>query len=325
MKEAFVLNVFVGEDGHTKLQTHTPVNPEPEIQVSQPTTYGWVNPSPQQTEDWDFRAATQACGVSITTNTRLPETLDLSSQANGWWDVPSQDNDHSCVGWAVADLLRWHFTMAGCISKDTRLSARYIWLAAKETDTLIVRPTAFIETEGTTLKAALDVARRYGVVTENFFPSKGRLFQGTTAEFYARAANLKISSYFNLINGLDGEQKFKAWRQWLAHIGPILIRVKVDGTWHSSKGTGKPRFESRDYDATDVKGSHAALLVGYTKNGDFLVRNTWGSDWGKSGHVLVTKAYADKTFDEAYGVCVPSSERTRDSTDLPPPIIGVDR
>lgn len=314
MKESLTIKVFVGEDGHTEVQTnaHAKNAATPAVinhSNSPAFSHGRVNSSPKQAEDWDFYAAAQACGVSIDTNARLPEALDLSRQASEWWEVSAQDNAHSCVGWAVADLLRWHFTTAGCISKNTRLSARYLWLAAKETDELIFRPTAFIETEGTTLKAALDVARKYGVVTEDFFPSKGKLFRGTTAEFYARAANLKISSYFNLITGLDGEQKFKAWRQWLAHVGPILVRIKVDGSWHG-KGMGRPRFESRDYDEADVKGSHAALLVGYTKNGEFIVRNTWGTEWGKAGYAVVTQTYADKALDEAYGICVPTSMKS---------------
>ncbi len=48
---------------------------------------------------------------------------------------------------------------------------------------------------------------------------------------------------------------------------------------------------------------HAVALVGYTPGG-FIVRNSWGVNWGDGGFGYATNDYAQNAFDEAYGVIV---------------------
>jgi hypothetical protein len=43
-------------------------------------------------------------------------------------------------------------------------------MASKETDTFVSQPTTFIESEGTSLKAALDIARKFGAVNDAVLP-----------------------------------------------------------------------------------------------------------------------------------------------------------
>jgi hypothetical protein len=43
-------------------------------------------------------------------------------------------------------------------------------MAAKETDVFTSYPSTFIELEGTSLKAALDIARKFGLVTDAVLP-----------------------------------------------------------------------------------------------------------------------------------------------------------
>lgn len=65
-----------------------------------------------------------------------------------------QEDIGSCAGWAVADsLLRWHFTKTNRISPPGTLSIRFIWMAARETDEFLQRPSSFLEDDGTSLKA----------------------------------------------------------------------------------------------------------------------------------------------------------------------------
>ncbi len=76
-------------------------------------------------------------------------------------------------------LLRWHFVKAGRIQRADRLSVRFAWMAAKETDQFDSAPTTFIEIAGTSLKSALDVARKFGAVHESVLPfDSGKLYGG---------------------------------------------------------------------------------------------------------------------------------------------------
>lgn len=166
-------------------------------------------------------------------------------------------------------------------------------MAAKETDDDTARPTTFIESDGTTIKAALDVARKYGAVRERFLPFHGRAYRGQVKSFYALAARLKINGYHNLRLNPDH------WRRWLAHVGPILIRVNHDATFDNPERGGF----LNDYQRHTVDGGHAVLLVGYTPN-HFIIRNSWGVTWGDRGFGYASVDYAKAAITESYGVLV---------------------
>jgi hypothetical protein len=223
-------------------------------------------------------------------DTSFPVSVDLRAD---WWDIGDQGATGSCVGWATADsVLRWHLVRAGRIAEADSLSVRFIWMAAKELDEFQSAPTTFIEPEGTSLKAALDVARKYGAVLEADLPfSGGRLFPADAAVFYAKASQLKIASYFNLGNNPT------SWRRWLASNGPILTRLNVDAVWQNARR--EPRL--RTYRPETASGGHAVALVGYDATG-FIVRNSWGEGWGDKGFAYADDAYALAAFTEAYGV-----------------------
>lgn len=248
-------------------------------------------PSPETERDWTFRDALQAEILGAVT--ALPASKDWRTT---WWAIGDQGSTGSCVGWGAADsVIRWHMVQAGRLQKNERLSVRYVWMASKETDQFNVRPTSFIEESGTSLKAALDIARKYGAVLDADLPFRpGALYGGAENVFYATAAQRKISMYFNLGRNL------KNWRIWLAKHGPILTRLDVDATWDNATDTqGKLAV----YEPDTTRGGHAVSLVGYTSE-HFIVRNSWGTGWGDKGFGYASNAYAQAAFTEAYGVAV---------------------
>lgn len=251
-------------------------------------------PSPKTEQDWKFDTAA-AAGVHAPAEA-YPPTKDLRDET--WWSVGDQGATGSCVGWGTADgVLRWHFVKANRLAKSDPLSVRYVWMAAKETDVYTTRPTSFIEQDGTWLKAALDVARKFGVVTGTLLPFENlanspELYTGREDVFYAKAAQRKIASYFNLGTNLSN------WRSWIANNGPILTRLDVDTTWDSATAHhGKLEV----YDAAHTRGGHCVALVGYTQD-HFIVRNSWGKTWGDNGYGYASDKYAAAAFTEAYGV-----------------------
>lgn len=248
-------------------------------------------PSRDIDKDWDFANA-KSSGLAAAAGP-LPTSADLRES---WWQVGDQRDTGSCVGWAVADsVLRWHFAKLGRIKKTDRLSVRYLWMAAKETDPFVSRPTTFIEEEGTSIKTALDIVRKYGIVLDALVPFlKALLYRGDTSTFYAIAANLRITSYFNLNRDQHN------WRTWLANSGPIVTRLNVDTTWdHATDTAGNLDI----YRPETGRGGHAVALVGYTPD-RFIVRNSWGEAWGKDGFGFASLEYARDAFTEAYGVHV---------------------
>ena len=248
-----------------------------------------VEPSPKRDDDWTFEYALGA--EVVDTEAPLPTSRDLRAD---WWRVGDQGSTGSCVGWSTVDsVLRWHFVKERRIEETDKLSPRFVWMASKETDISKTRPTTFIEAEGTHLKAALDIARKFGVVKERVLPfGSGALYPREAKMFYAIAAKLKIRAYFNLGRNLDN------WRVWLATKGPILTRLEVDPTWHDAD---KTKGVLTDYQRDKTEGGHAVALVGYGPD-RFIVRNSWGTTWGDKGFAYASLDYAREAFDEAYGV-----------------------
>ncbi len=222
----------------------------------------------------------------------LPAAVDLREPL--WWGVDDQGETGACVGWAAANsVLRWHFVKAGLLPAFEKLSARYVWMASKETDAFTSYPTTFIEVAGSSIKTALDIVRKFGAVPESVLPfGHSGLYVGRPNSFYALAARFKISSYFSL--GTDQGK----WREWLAFNGPILTRLGVDETWYLATSSGG---DLDGYDAGTAAGGHAVALVGYTAD-RFIVRNSWGQGWGDKGFGYASLGYAAKAFTEAYGV-----------------------
>ncbi len=253
-----------------------------------------LNCIPSRNTETDWRLEHARAG-NVIAAAPLPRTVDRRSS---WWQIGDQGTTGSCVGWAAADsVLRWHFVKSGRLPRGDRLSVRFIWMASKETDAYEARPTTFIELEGTSLKAALDIARKFGVVSDIELPfASAALFPGESNAFYALASRLKIGSYYNL--GRDPV----AWRTWLAAAGggPILTRLGVDATWDDARRTNG---NLDVYLPDTVRGGHAVALVGYTAD-RFIVRNSWGTSWGDRGYAYASLAYARDAFVEAYGVAL---------------------
>ncbi len=240
-------------------------------------------------DDWSFEDAIDA-GI-VDSAATIPPSKDLRAD---WWEINNQGSTGACVGFATAyGVLRWHYVNEGKISTaNTDLpSARFIWMANKETDGINSYPTTFLEKDGTQTKLALRVAQRYGCVMEKILPMNGQLSMMKRAAFYAKASKLRISSYHSLGQNQDN------WRQWIAFHGPILTRLGVDKTWDQATQTGG---QLDVYLPDTVRGGHAVCLVGYDRN-HFIVRNSWGNSWGDDGFGYASNEYSKAAFTDAYG------------------------
>ncbi len=252
-------------------------------------------PSKDIDQDWQLDSLCDAGIMNI--STELPEEVDL--RENDWWCINNQGNTGSCVGWAVADsVLRWHFVKKGLIKKNDLLSVRFIWMASKETDRFVNRPTTFIEDSGTSIKTALDVARKFGIVPDKMLPFSSEntddfYYKGREETFYAIASRYKINGYINL--GINADN----CKTWLANVGPVVTRLNIDYTFKNAKiYDGYLDY----YDRSTAMSGHAVAIVGYTQD-RFIIRNSWGTDnWGDNGYAYASYEYAQNAFTEAYGV-----------------------
>jgi C1A family cysteine protease len=242
--------------------------------------------------DWQFAHATASGAVQAPA--AAPASVDLRAS---WWDIGDQEDTGSCVGWASTDgVARYMFVKANRLAQNARLSPRFTWMASKETDSLVTRPETMIEGAGTMLKAAMDILRIYGAAPDTQLPFHiaTKMYVGDPNTFFATAAQRKIGAYYNM------QRNTAQWRAWLAAHGPILVGLNVDATWDHAASTGG-KLDA--FQPTTVRGGHAVALVGYRTDGRFIVRNSWGTQWGDKGFAYPTEAYINAAFySESYGV-----------------------
>lgn len=250
-------------------------------------------PSRGTEKDWGLQVALAANAIGAPM--QLPASVDL--RAPGWWEVNDQESTGSCVGWASTDgVLRYQMVQAGRLAQGAMLSPRFTWMASKETDEFVTRPETFVEGAGTSLKNALDVLRKYGSPPEAMLPFhlQTNLYVGNPDTLFASAANYRIASYFNMRRNL------RSWREWLSTQGPLLVGLNVDATWDNAANTAG---NLDVFQPGTERGGHAVAVVGYTADGRFIIRNSWGEHWGDKGFGYATEAYIQAGFfDEGYGI-----------------------
>lgn len=261
-----------------------------------------VEPSPARGEDWPARKDGRLADKPP------PKARDLRA-GRSWFKVADQKQTGSCVGFALADaVMRWQLVESGRLAPTQRLSARYIWMASKEIRAQRVAlreqvvapdewwPSTFLEEAPTNAKDALDVVRRYGAVEAPMLKWNGQLNRGPVGHFFERADKFRIAGYHSLhdVNPVEREQQ---WRQWIHQHGPVLFVAEAD----LSLINGESPLE--EFRRRKEPFLHACALVGYDDQG-FVIRNSWGTDWGVKGDIVATSTWLDRAARETYGVVI---------------------
>jgi Papain family cysteine protease len=242
-----------------------------------------------------------------------PDAFDLRDDRPWYHEVGDQHETGSCIGWALADsVMRWKLVDDGRLAQGERLSPRFVWMASKEWQAqrrgresptvaeLLAewQPSTFLEEATTVAKDALQVARHLGVVTEAMLVWDGPLNSDPEPEFWKRAAEFKLDAYYS-VTAARLSDRLHRWRQWIAQHGPLMIVVSSD----SSLLDGEEVL--REFHPGERPGLHACALVGYTGDDRFVLRNSWGTDWGDQGYALATPEWLSPAVRESYGVVFP--------------------
>jgi cathepsin L len=70
---------------------------------------------------------------------------------------------------------------------------------------------------------------------------------------------------------------------------PVAAAMYVEaGFYRYSSGvyTGCP-----DYDTSVANLNHAVVIVGYDENGNYIIKNSWGTGWGENGFATISKDF----------------------------------
>jgi cathepsin L len=73
----------------------------------------------------------------------------------------------------------------------------------------------------------------------------------------------------------------------LLSYAPIAVTLYVPPSFFDYSGgtySGCPNFTTSVHNI-----NHGVLIVGYDVNGNYVIKNSWGTSWGKNGFALISK------------------------------------
>lgn len=203
--------------------------------------------------------------------------------------ISNQGPINSCVANAWCDMLE---ILNGVIGeKVSQLSRLFLYWTSRYytggTD----------KDGGTYLRSAATQLRNIGIVDEKWWPYSGSVdvvFQSPDLDLYTMASNNRISGFYkqnplavNMLSELE-------LAIFASH--PFVFGVDISRDFENYNGGGEI-FSAQN---ADIVGSHAMICVGVGYNGSerfWVLRNSWGVDWGDSGHVKVNDLFISQISD----------------------------
>jgi C1A family cysteine protease len=144
---------------------------------------------------------------------------------------------------------------------------------------------------GAQLRDGIKAVNQKGVCKESTWPyDEGKFTQNPSTAAWSEAAKHKALSYQRIDNTSMVQMK-----QCLASGFPFVFGFTVYDSFMSDQvaQTGIVPMPSEN---ESVQGGHAVLAVGYDDSKRaFIVRNSWGADWGLKGYFYMPYEYVTDT------------------------------
>lgn len=227
--------------------------------------FGWVPDLPDQR---DFK-------LQIPEITHLPSTVDLRKLCPQVYD---QGNLGSCTANALAAAVG--FELHKQKAPDFMPSRLFIYYNER------VIENSVNEDAGAMIRDGVKSLHKLGVCNEDEWKYNIDEFATTPSSIcYTDALNHQVTSYHRVIRSLS------QMKQCLAAGYPFVFGFSVYESFESDL-VAKTGHVNMPKDTEQLLGGHAVLAVGYNdKSKRFLVRNSWGQDWGLKGYFSMPYDY----------------------------------
>jgi len=210
---------------------------------------------------------------------KLPKKVDYTAKLS---PVRDQGDEGTCVSFACASGMKEYQEILD-YAKLVELSPRFIYSECKKID-------GMPESEGTTLRAAMQVLNKNGVCQEKFWPYKPHQTNKAKKGFSSNAKKFRIKTYARILN-------LNELRLSLANKGPCVIGIQVFEGMMKTKTGIVPMPKKKEY----ALGGHAICPVGYDdKKKQVKFKNSWSEKWGKKGYGFLPYAYIEKYMMDAW-------------------------
>ena len=212
----------------------------------------------------------------------LPKEIDHTQNMS---PVKDQEQLGSCVSFATVALKEWQEWQEFLKIKDQHnieeniysdLSEQWVYHHAKRIDN--------IQNEGTTIRAALSVLRKFGVPQEKSWVYSDRIKGTPEGDADTKARFTRIGDFFRLQN------KVNHLKLALLHTPVPIGVVTTESFMKTRDGIIEDDVRNRG-----KHGGHAICAVGYDNKKKLIkFKNSWSAQWGDNGYGYLSYNYFKK-------------------------------
>lgn len=216
----------------------------------------------------------------------LPPIVDLR---NGCPPIVNQGDLGSCTANALAGVLGYD-EIYNKITPFFPASRLFIYFNERDLEGTIYYDS------GASLRDGIKTLADLGYCSENEYPYNPDVFtQKPPDQCYKDALDRRITSYYSL----DTKEDIM---NCLASGFPVVIGISVFSSFESEDVT-KTGIVPMPNDDENNLGGHAVCVVGYDLNRQvFIVRNSWGEEWGDKGYFYLPFDYVDKLANDFWTI-----------------------
>ena len=202
--------------------------------------------------------------------------------------IKNQGQQGSCLAFTLTSVFEYVMKLNN--QEDCDLSEAFLYYNARHLD----EDGSVNEDNGSKFVPSLESLRTFGIALEKVWPYNENVYNSKPSEdAYNDAATRK------LIKALNVERNVDAIKSALSDGYPVAASFTLFKSF-SSADAYIPMPSSEEMDALENNSEetewrhsyHAMVIVGYSdKLQRFLVRNSWGEDWGDHGYCYIPYAY----------------------------------
>jgi len=211
----------------------------------------------------------------ITSAIDVPHIVDLRDKCS---PVEDQGELQSCTGHAFVGALEYLENVQQ--EEFISLSRSFVYYNER------LLEDAIDEDGGAALRDGIKVIAKYGVCDEALCPYDVKKFKRKPSEAaYADALRHKALEYHSVDQTEESITHCLAWNR------PVVFGIMIFESFESNEVAASGVVEM-PREGEQCLGGHAVLMVGYNMHKRmFLVRNSWGPNWGAEGYFWIPFDY----------------------------------
>lgn len=190
----------------------------------------------------------------------------------GMLPIENQSTLGACTGHAIVGALEYLEVKQG--KPAVRLSRLFVYFNERMVEGTIN------EDAGANIGDGINVVAKYGACDENLWPYHIRHYKEQPNDAaYADGLKRRAITHYAV------QQTEDALISALANDLPIVFGIVVYDSFESDEVARTGLVPMPNTQTETCQGGHAVLICGYDRNRRlFLVRNSWGEDWGDGGY-----------------------------------------